>query len=69
MSLEELRNNPIFAPLFTLEHQKRHQLEFQFLPNMIPVLYSSNIISDEVFTNPTSWGNHFGPFFQIESNF
>ena len=69
MSLEELRNNPIFAPLFTLEHQKRHQLEFQFIPNMIPVLYSSNIISDDVLTNPKTWEDHFGPFFQMDPKY
>ena len=69
MSLDELRNNPIFAPLFSMEHLQRHQFEFQFLPNLIPVLYSSGIINDDTMINPTSWKNYSGPNVQIDPKF
>ena len=66
MSLEELRKNPIFAPLFSKEHQQRHQFEFQFLPNMLPVLYFNAILSEDDMTKPASWQKYFGPQFQID---
>ncbi len=69
MSLDELRNNPLFAPLFSKEHLQRHQFEFQFLPNLIPVLYSSGIINDDTMVNPLSWKNYSGPNVQIDPKF
>ena len=69
MSLNELRNNPIFAPLFSIEHLQRHQFEFQFLPNLLPVLYSQGIINDEQMVNPPTWKNYSGPNVQINSEF
>ena len=69
MSLEELRNNPPFAPLFSLEHKQRHQFEFQLLPKMLPMLYSNGIITEENMTKPSTWQRFFGPKFQIDQNY
>ncbi len=69
MSLEELRNNPIFAPLFSLEHIQRHECEFKFIPNLLPVLYSQGIINDEILTNPSQWKNYGGPICKVDPKF
>ena len=69
MSIEQLLSNPIFAPLLSLEHIQRHQCEFQFIPNMLPVLYSQGIINDSVLENPSSWKNYLGPGSKIDPNF
>lgn len=44
-----------FAPLLNLEHHNRHELEFMFIPNILPNLYSKGIINDDYIMNPSLW--------------
>ena len=41
--------------MFSPDHISRHELEFQFIPNQLPVLYTKGMINDNVMTNPSSW--------------
>ena len=43
------------APLLNLEHQNRHELEFMFIPNILPDLYSKGIINDDFIMNASLW--------------
>jgi hypothetical protein len=43
------------APGFTADHIRRHTCEFDFMPNVLPLLYSEGIIDDDIMTNPPSW--------------
>ena len=45
--------------MFSPDHISRHELEFQFIPNQLPVLYTKGMINDNVMTNPSSWKNIF----------
>lgn len=67
--LEKLKNNPMFAPLLSQEHLQRHECEFKFIPNLLPVLYSGGIVTDETMTNPSTWRKFLNPMIHIDPSF
>ena len=67
--LDQLKNNPLFAPLLSKEHLQRHECEFKFIPNFLPVLYSGGIVSDEIMVNPSNWKTFLNPIMHIDPLF
>ena len=67
--LNQFMNNPLFAPLLSKEHIQRHECEFKFIPNLLPVLYSGGIVTDEIMTNPSTWRQFLNPMIHIDPSF
>jgi len=67
--LDQLKNNPLFAPLLSQEHLQRHECEFKFIPNFLPVLYSGGIVTDETMINPSTWRQFLNPMMHIDPLF
>ena len=68
-SLEQLKKNPLYAPLLSQEHLQRNECEFKFIPNLLPVLYSGGIVTDEIMINPSSWRIFLNPMTHIDPLF